>query len=216
MAHETTEADLRAAFSSFGEVLSAKVMSDRRGRTKQFAYVEMEDENSARLAMEGLRGEASQRAHHGYRLRNTGKGTGRPRPCWPAALVSAHFDSQTALGSVACETIRLGILSEDRLNALRLANNTMRGLGGLFPGWQDRTAAPRISRPQPLVSPSNRSSVGGPALRALTARLDTLRPVILRIHQPVRDLVLTAGCRKPVDTAAVRVHYVDIPIPIVV
>lgn len=45
-----------AAFSSFGEVLSAKVMSDRRGRTKQFAYVEMEDENSARLAMEGLRG----------------------------------------------------------------------------------------------------------------------------------------------------------------
>ena len=56
MAHETTEADLKAAFSSFGEVVSAKVMSDRRGRTKQFGFVEMADEASARLAMDGLRG----------------------------------------------------------------------------------------------------------------------------------------------------------------
>jgi RNA recognition motif-containing protein len=56
LAHETTEADLSAAFSSFGEVVSAKVMSDRRGRTKQFAYVQMADETSAKSAMEGLRG----------------------------------------------------------------------------------------------------------------------------------------------------------------
>ena len=56
LAHETTEADLRAAFSQFGEVVSAKVMTNRRGRTKEFAYIEMADEASARAAMESLRG----------------------------------------------------------------------------------------------------------------------------------------------------------------
>ncbi len=56
LAHETTEVDLRAAFSRFGEVVSARVMSNRRGRTKQFGYVEMGDEASARAAMETLRG----------------------------------------------------------------------------------------------------------------------------------------------------------------
>ncbi len=76
MAHETTEADLRAAFSSFGEVLSAKVMSDRRGRTKQFAYVEMEDENSARLAMEGLRGKPVNGRIMDIVLEARGKGRG--------------------------------------------------------------------------------------------------------------------------------------------
>ena len=56
LAHETTEVDLRAAFSRFGEVVSARVMSNRRGRTKQFGYVEMGDEASAKAAMEALRG----------------------------------------------------------------------------------------------------------------------------------------------------------------
>ena len=55
LAYETTEADLRAAFSSFGEVVSAKVVSNRRGRTKQFGYVQMADETSAKSAMEALR-----------------------------------------------------------------------------------------------------------------------------------------------------------------
>lgn len=50
------EADLRAAFSRFGEVVSAKVMSNRRGRSKEFGYVEMKDEASAIAAMEALRG----------------------------------------------------------------------------------------------------------------------------------------------------------------
>lgn len=56
LAHETTETDLRAAFSRYGEVVSTKVMSNRRGRTKEFGYVQMGDEASARAAMEALRG----------------------------------------------------------------------------------------------------------------------------------------------------------------
>ena len=56
LAHETTEADLRAAFSPFGEITSVKLVTDRRGRPKGFAYVEMSDEASATAAMEALRG----------------------------------------------------------------------------------------------------------------------------------------------------------------
>jgi RNA recognition motif-containing protein len=56
LAHETTDVDLRTAFSQFGKVVSAKVVSDRRGRTKGFGYVEMSDEDSARAALESLRG----------------------------------------------------------------------------------------------------------------------------------------------------------------
>ncbi|MDO8612451.1 MAG: RNA-binding protein [Dehalococcoidia bacterium] len=56
LAHETTEADLRAAFSRFGEITSIKMVTDRRGRAKGFAYVEMSDEASTTAAMEALRG----------------------------------------------------------------------------------------------------------------------------------------------------------------
>jgi RNA recognition motif-containing protein len=56
LAYETTEADLRAAFSRFGEVSSVKVMSDRRGRQKGFAYVEMADDEAAARAISALRG----------------------------------------------------------------------------------------------------------------------------------------------------------------
>ena len=56
LAHETTDMDLRTAFSPFGKVASAKIVSDRRGRTKGFGYVEMADEEAAGVAMESLRG----------------------------------------------------------------------------------------------------------------------------------------------------------------
>lgn len=56
LAHDTTEADLMARFSEFGKVVSTKVAADRRGRAKGFGHVEMADEDSARAAMEGLRG----------------------------------------------------------------------------------------------------------------------------------------------------------------
>jgi len=55
LAHETTEVDLRAAFSRFGEVVSARVMSNRRGRTKEFGYVEMADEALHHLAQPRIR-----------------------------------------------------------------------------------------------------------------------------------------------------------------
>lgn len=43
-------------FSEFGKVISTKVAADRRGRAKGFGHVEMADEESAKAAMEGLRG----------------------------------------------------------------------------------------------------------------------------------------------------------------
>jgi RNA recognition motif-containing protein len=45
-----------ARFSEFGKVISTKVAADRRGRAKGFGHVEMADEDSAKAAMEGLRG----------------------------------------------------------------------------------------------------------------------------------------------------------------
>lgn len=56
LAHETTEAQLREAFGQFGGISSIKIASDRRGRMKGFAYVEMADEEAASRAMQSLRG----------------------------------------------------------------------------------------------------------------------------------------------------------------
>ena len=56
LAHETTEAQLRDAFASYGEVSSVKIMSDRRGRQKGFAYVQMADTEAADRAIESLKG----------------------------------------------------------------------------------------------------------------------------------------------------------------
>lgn len=56
LAHETTEAQLRDAFARFGAVSSVKIVSDRRGRQKGFAYVQMADDESADRAMQSLRG----------------------------------------------------------------------------------------------------------------------------------------------------------------
>jgi RNA recognition motif-containing protein len=56
LAHETTEAQIRAAFAPFGEPSSVKIVSDRRGRTKGFAYVQIADNAAAAAAIEGLKG----------------------------------------------------------------------------------------------------------------------------------------------------------------
>ncbi len=56
LAHETTEDQLRKAFAEFGEVSSIKIASDRRGRQKGFAYVQMADPESADRAIESLKG----------------------------------------------------------------------------------------------------------------------------------------------------------------
>ena len=56
LAHETTEAQIRAAFAPFGEPSSIKIVSDRRGRTKGFAYVQIADRAAADAAMQALKG----------------------------------------------------------------------------------------------------------------------------------------------------------------
>jgi len=48
--------DLQTAFAPYGRVVSARVMSDKRGRAKGFGYVEMAEEEAARAAVEALRG----------------------------------------------------------------------------------------------------------------------------------------------------------------
>lgn len=55
LAYDTTEADLRAVFSPFGELVSVRIASDRAGRPKGFAFVEMADESAAAAAAESLK-----------------------------------------------------------------------------------------------------------------------------------------------------------------
>ncbi len=55
LAYDTTEADLRAVFSPFGELTSVRIASDRAGRPKGFAFVQMADEAAASAAMESLK-----------------------------------------------------------------------------------------------------------------------------------------------------------------
>jgi cold-inducible RNA-binding protein len=56
LAYGTTEADLRAVFSPFGALVSVRIVSDRAGRPKGFAFVEMADESAASTAKESLKG----------------------------------------------------------------------------------------------------------------------------------------------------------------
>lgn len=51
----TTEESLRATFEEFGEVDSAKVITDREtGRSRGFGFVEMPDDGAAQAAIEAL------------------------------------------------------------------------------------------------------------------------------------------------------------------
>ncbi|HLZ90062.1 MAG TPA: RNA-binding protein [Puia sp.] len=53
---QVTNEELASLFEKFGEVTSAKVITDREtGRSRGFAFVEMEDK-AAELAMKGLDG----------------------------------------------------------------------------------------------------------------------------------------------------------------
>jgi RNA recognition motif-containing protein len=57
LSYDTTEADLRAAFSAHGEVDSVRLITDRdSGRSKGFGFVEMPDEGGARAAIDALNG----------------------------------------------------------------------------------------------------------------------------------------------------------------
>lgn len=51
----SSEDDLRAAFEAYGEVSSAKIITDREsGRSRGFGFVEMPDKASAEAAIQAL------------------------------------------------------------------------------------------------------------------------------------------------------------------
>ena len=59
LSYDTTEDTLRALFAEFGEVESARVITDRyTGRSKGFGFVEMSAEEDAQKAIEALNGKS--------------------------------------------------------------------------------------------------------------------------------------------------------------
>lgn len=57
LAREVTEDELREAFEAFGEVASAKIITDRiSGESRGFGFVEMPADDKAKEAMSGLNG----------------------------------------------------------------------------------------------------------------------------------------------------------------
>jgi|SRR5688572_14812402 len=55
--YSTADADLRELFAEYGTVVSASVISDRdTGRSKGFGFVEIEEEDKAKAAIEALNG----------------------------------------------------------------------------------------------------------------------------------------------------------------
>ena len=57
LSYDLSEEDLKTAFGEYGEVTSAKIISDRySGRSKGFGFVEMSSDDEAKAAIEGLAG----------------------------------------------------------------------------------------------------------------------------------------------------------------
>ena len=57
LAYSTNDESLRDAFSAYGEVTSARVVTDRMtGRSKGFGFVEMPDRTQAQAAIDALNG----------------------------------------------------------------------------------------------------------------------------------------------------------------
>jgi RNA recognition motif-containing protein len=55
--YETSEANLKELFEEFGEVTSAKIITDKMsGRSKGFGFVEMNNDAEAKKAIEDLNG----------------------------------------------------------------------------------------------------------------------------------------------------------------
>ena len=58
LSYNMDNGQLEDLFSKYGQVRSAEVIQDRdTGRSKGFGFVEMNDDNAAREAMEGLNGQ---------------------------------------------------------------------------------------------------------------------------------------------------------------
>ncbi len=59
--YRMTEDELREAFAAYGEVTSARVITDREsGRSKGFGFVEMSDNSDAQTAIDELNGKEMQ------------------------------------------------------------------------------------------------------------------------------------------------------------
>jgi len=57
LAYSTNDEALKSAFGAYGEVTSARVVSDRMtGRSKGFGFVEMPDRTQAQAAIDALNG----------------------------------------------------------------------------------------------------------------------------------------------------------------
>ncbi len=57
LAFNTTEQDLQEQFSQYGQVSSANIITDREsGRSRGFAFVELDSKESAQAAIEALNG----------------------------------------------------------------------------------------------------------------------------------------------------------------
>ena len=58
LAYATTDEGLKAAFAAYGEVTSARVVTDRStGRSKGFGFVEMPNQEEAQKAVDALNGQ---------------------------------------------------------------------------------------------------------------------------------------------------------------
>lgn len=65
LTHSVASSDLREWFGQYGTVLSARVVLDReKDRSKGFGFVEMETDDQAQAAIEGL----NEHEHEGRRL----------------------------------------------------------------------------------------------------------------------------------------------------
>lgn len=57
LSYAINDADLKDLFNEYGEIASAKVITDREtGRSKGYGFVEIEDEEAAKKAIEELNG----------------------------------------------------------------------------------------------------------------------------------------------------------------
>ncbi len=55
LSFNATEADLEAAFAEYGQVKSVNIVKDREtGKSRGFAFVEMQDAKAGREAIEGI------------------------------------------------------------------------------------------------------------------------------------------------------------------
>ena len=83
LSYNVQDSDLEALFGHFGPVQSAQVIMDREtGRSKGFGFVEMETEDDASAALDGLK-------EHEYDGRRLNVSEAKPREARPAGYAQS-------------------------------------------------------------------------------------------------------------------------------